>query len=61
MPVEEAAGIRELMTRCNLTQEQAAQKLGKSRSALANSLRLLNLPDIQFEQKYRFAHLQNLC
>ncbi len=31
-PVEEAAGIRELMTRCNLTQEQAAQKLGKSRS-----------------------------
>jgi ParB family chromosome partitioning protein len=44
-PVEEAAGIRELMTRCNLTQEQAAQKLGKSRSALANSLRLLNLPE----------------
>ena len=44
-PVEEAAGIRELMTRCDLTQEQAAQKLGKSRSALANSLRLLNLPD----------------
>ena len=36
---------RELMTRCNLTQEQAAQKLGKSRSALANSLRLLNLPE----------------
>ena len=34
-PVEEAAGIRELMTRCGLTQEQAAQKLGKSRSALA--------------------------
>ena len=43
-PVEEAAGIRELMTRCDLTQEQAARKLGKSRSALANSLRLLNLP-----------------
>ena len=33
------------MTRCSLTQEQAAQKLGKSRSALANSLRLLNLPE----------------
>ena len=29
-PVEEAAGIRELMTRCDLTQEQAARKLGKS-------------------------------
>ena len=40
-PVEEALGIRELMTRCDLTQEQAARKLGKSRSALANSLRLL--------------------
>ena len=44
-PVEEAMGIRELMTRCDLTQEQAARKLGKSRSALANSLRLLNLPE----------------
>ena len=44
-PVEEAAGIQELMTRCELTQEQAARKLGKSRSALANSLRLLNLPE----------------
>ena len=44
-PVEEAAGIQELMTRCDLTQEQAARKLGKSRSALANSLRLLNLPE----------------
>lgn len=43
--MEEAAGIRELMLRCDLTQEQAARKLGKSRSALANSLRLLNLPE----------------
>ena len=48
-PVEEAAGIRELMVRCDLTQEQAAQKLGKSRSALANSLRLLNLPETVLE------------
>lgn len=44
-PVEEASGIRELMTRCDLTQAEAAQKLGKSRSALANSLRLLTLPE----------------
>ena len=43
-PVEEACGIRELMDRCGLTQEQAAQRLGKSRSALANSLCLLGLP-----------------
>ena len=48
-PVEEAAGIRELMTRCDLTQEQAAHKLGKSRSALANSLRLLSLPETVLE------------
>ena len=48
-PVEEAAGIRELMLRCDLTQEQAARKLGKSRSALANSLRLLSLPETVLE------------
>ena len=48
-PVEEAAGIRELMTRGDLTQEQAARKLGKSRSALANSLRLLSLPETVLE------------
>ena len=44
-PVEEAFGYRQLMDRCGLTQEQAAKKLGKSRSAVANSLRLLNLPE----------------
>ena len=48
-PVEEAVGIRELMTRCDLTQEKAARKLGKSRSALANSLRLLSLPETVLE------------
>ncbi len=48
-PVEEAVGIRELMTRCDLTQEQAARKLGKSRSALANRLRLLSLPETVLE------------
>lgn len=44
-PVEEAMGYRQLMERCELTQEQTAQKIGKSRSAIANSLRLLNLPE----------------
>lgn len=44
-PVEEAMGYRQLMERCELTQEQTAQKIGKSRSAVANSLRLLNLPE----------------
>ena len=44
-PVEEALGCKRLMEQCSLTQEQAAKKLGKSRSALANTLRLLALPD----------------
>ena len=44
-PVEEALGYRNLMERCHLTQEQAAEKLARSRSAVANSLRLLALPD----------------
>ena len=43
--VEEALGYRQLMDRCNLTQEQAAEKVAKSRSAVANSLRILSLPD----------------
>ncbi len=42
--IEEAAAIRSLMQECGYTQEQAAQKLGKSRPAIANALRLLNLP-----------------
>lgn len=48
-PIEQALGIRELMNRCGLTQEHAAAKLGKSRSAVANSLRLLNLPEEALE------------
>lgn len=44
-PIEEANAIRSLMQECGYTQEQAAQKLGKSRPAIANALRLLNLPD----------------
>ena len=44
-PIEEALGYRQLMDRCSLTQEQAAEKVARSRSAVANSLRLLSLPD----------------
>ncbi len=43
-PVEEAQGIKELMERCKLTQEETAARLGKNRSSLANILRVLNLP-----------------
>ena len=47
-PMEEAAGIRELMERCGYTQELAAKRVGRSRPAVANLLRLLALPeDIQ--------------
>ncbi len=44
-PVEEAAGYRQLMDRFGHTQEKLAEALGKSRSHIANLLRLLNLPD----------------
>lgn len=43
--VEEAAGYRQLMQRFGHTQEKLATALGKSRSHIANLLRLLNLPD----------------
>ena len=43
--IEEAAGIKELIEVYGLTQEEVSKKVGKSRSAVANSLRLLNLPD----------------
>lgn len=44
-PIEEAQGLRRLMAECKLTQEQAAEKVGRSRVAVTNILRLLNLPD----------------
>ena len=42
--IEEAQGIWTLMNECALTQEAVAERLGRSRSAVANLLRLLNLP-----------------
>lgn len=42
--LEEAAAYQQLMEDFNLTQEQVAQKVGKSRSAVANTLRLFQLP-----------------
>ncbi|MCI8387878.1 MAG: ParB/RepB/Spo0J family partition protein [Clostridiales bacterium] len=44
-PIEEAQGFRSLIEDYNLTQEQAAKQVGKSRAAVTNSLRLLELPD----------------
>ena len=46
-PIEVAEGCRQLIDKYGLTQESAAKKLGKSRSAVANSLRLLALPELK--------------
>ena len=44
-PIEEAQGIKNLMNEYGYTQEEVSKKLSKSRPAIANTLRLLNLPD----------------
>ncbi len=44
-PVEEAKAYQLLIERFDLTQEQLSEKVGKSRSAIANTLRLVDLPD----------------
>ena len=43
-PIEEAKGYKQLLTSRSLTQEELAKILSKSRSAIANTLRLMNLP-----------------
>ena len=48
-PVEEALGYGALIEKFGLTQEQVAKQVGKSRSAVANMLRLLDLPDAVLE------------
>ena len=45
-PLEEANAYAQLMDMFHLTQEEVAKRVGKSRSAVANSLRLLKLPDM---------------
>jgi ParB family chromosome partitioning protein len=49
-PIEEAGGYRRLQEEFNWNQEEMADKVGKSRPAIANALRLLSLPkDVQYE------------
>lgn len=43
-PIEEAEGLQALIDKCGFTQEEVATSVGKSRPAIANSLRLLRLP-----------------
>ena len=49
-PIEEAMGYRSLMDEYNFTQEEISEKLGKSRSAIANSVRLLTLDEYAREK-----------
>ncbi|WP_028992488.1 ParB/RepB/Spo0J family partition protein, partial [Thermoanaerobacter thermocopriae] len=44
-PIEEAKAYKALIEQFNLTQEEISKKIGKSRSVIANSMRLLNLDD----------------
>lgn len=44
-PIEEAEGLQMLISTYGLTQDQAASRVNKSRPAVANALRLLNLPE----------------
>lgn len=64
-PVEEAFGFASLMKDFNLTQEEAAQRVGKSRPAVANALRLLKLPekvlDMVRENKLSAGHARALA
>ena len=63
-PIEVAEGCRQLIDKYGLTQESAAKRLGKSRSAVANSLRLLALPEdvrrLVSEGKLSFGHAKVL-
>ncbi len=59
-PVEEALGYKKLIDEFSLTQEQIAVKMSKSRSSVANSLRILNLPhdvvELLKDGKISFGH-----
>ena len=63
-PIEKARGIRVLMDDYNLTQQQVADILGKSRSSIANSVRILNLDErvinLALEGKLTEGHCKSL-
>jgi ParB family chromosome partitioning protein len=44
-PIEQANAFQRLITECNLTQDEVAQKIGKDRTTVTNILRLLRLPE----------------
>lgn len=63
-PVEEALGYKELLSRYQMTQDELAKKVGKDRSSIANSLRLLKLPDkirdLLINNKISMGHARSL-
>ena len=63
-PIEKARGIRKLMVDYDLTQEQIAEKIGKSRSTVANTIRILNLDkrviNLALEGKLTEGHCRSL-
>lgn len=63
-PVETARAIKQLMEECNMTQESVADRLGKSRPAIANTLRLLTLDnavlDLVEKNKLSAGHARTL-
>jgi ParB family chromosome partitioning protein len=52
-PVEEARGYRKLLTEYDMTQSELADRVSKSRSAVTNTLRLLDLPEEVLELMYQ--------
>ena len=63
-PIEKARGIKLLMDEYDLTQQKVADKLGKSRSSIANTVRILNLDqrviDLALEGKLTEGHCKSL-
>ncbi len=63
-PIEKARGIKQLMDEYDLTQQRVAEILGKSRSAIANSVRILNLDErvinLALEGKLTEGHCRSL-
>lgn len=63
-PIEKARGIKLLMDEYNLTQQEVANKLGKSRSSIANTVRILNLDErvinLALEGKLTEGHCKSL-
>lgn len=63
-PIEKARGIKQLMEEYHLTQQNVADKLGKSRSSIANTVRILNLDDrvidLAIEGKLSEGHCKTL-